>query len=430
MKLKLLLPLILLTNLYSTAQINSAKVYWVGHSLISHTYTKNPSSVNLMSLMDTMATSQTKTYDFYDHTTPGAPIGWNWGHAASSWTSGTQSLIQPLITTTHPDYGTFDVIVVTEGIDINNTYYYWASSFYARKFYNAAKRANPNTRLFLYESWHHYNASDPTFRPEYGPISTFNWDTYMANARNTWDSIAIRASNPALTQNDAGYSYQGTGTDPGLGSNILDIKIIPTGTVFREVLKRLDSNLASDNWSFKSGTLKDVDFFQNPLANFPADTVTKVHPADPLDDIHPSDLLVYLNSLVHYAVIYQDNPINLPAANGVPTNIAAIFKEVVWKVVTNDPKTGVNNTSSIKEKQRVLVTVLPNPVTNFLTVKFDKHVEQTSVSIINMLGQKVIEINNISGTSQQLELNNIPNGMYQVVIQSGENHIMKKIVKQ
>ena len=87
-----------------------------------------------MNLMSTMTSSQSKNYDYYDHTTPGAPLGWNWGHNNMSWSDGIGTLIQPLINTSHADYGSYDVMVLTEGIDINNTYEYWASSFYARKF--------------------------------------------------------------------------------------------------------------------------------------------------------------------------------------------------------------------------------------------------------------------------------------------------------
>ncbi|MEZ6094389.1 MAG: hypothetical protein R3C03_09150 [Pirellulaceae bacterium] len=62
---------------------------------------------------------------------------------------------------------------------------------------------------------------------------------------------------------------------------------------------------------------------------------------DSLDDIHPSYLLVYLNALTHYSVMYQDTPYNLLVTNAVPENLANIVKEVTWDVVSNDPRTGL-----------------------------------------------------------------------------------------
>ena len=336
---KIILGILLLTSQYLIAQINQAKVYWVGHSLISHTDSYSSGTDNLMGLMATMASSQGKTYSYHDHTTPGAPIGWNWGANMAAW-NDIETLIQPLLNSSHTDYGTYDVMIVTESIDLHPAYQWWVSSFYARKFYNAAKTANPNARLFLYESWHHFHASDDGFRSYYGPISTFDWNQYMLNVRPLWEMIIDRASDPAMTQNDAGYVYQGPGIDPGLGNDILEINIIPTGQVLVNVLNRLALNLGGDDWTYNGSPLTALDFFANPLANFPTDTVTTVHP-DPVDDIHPSNVLIYLNALVHYAVVYQDNPINLPPANGVPANIADIFKEVVWNVVSTDPRTGI-----------------------------------------------------------------------------------------
>lgn len=324
------------------SQVNSTKVYWVGHSLISNTDSFSPGTTNLIQLMSSCATSQGKTYNYHKHTTPGAPIGWNWGANSTAW-NDIEPLIHPLINASHSEYGTFDVMVVTEGVSLQSSYDWWNSAFYARNFYNAAKAANPNARLFLYESWHHFNASDDTFRSYYGPQATFNWKNYMIQMRTLWETILDEAKNPISPPAD--YTYQGTSvatTDPGLGNDVLDINIIPTGSVLVKVFDRLDANLPTDDWSYKGGTLTKNDFFTNPLANFPADLTTPIHTESPIDDIHPSNVLVYLNAIVHYAVIYQDNPINLPAINDVPSNIATIFKEVAWEVIKNDARTGVS----------------------------------------------------------------------------------------
>lgn len=399
--------LLVLVSSYFYAQINSAKVYWVGHSLISSTYSQDSNTVNLIQLMNTLASSQNKTYNYHKHTTPGAPIGWNWGANPNAW-NDIEDLIQPLINTSHGEYGTFDVMVVTEGIDVTSSFQWWKSSFYARKFYNAAKNANPNTRLFLYESWHHFNASDDNFRSIYGPMEDFNWDTYMTSVRPTWNTILDYASNPSLTQDAPDYTYQGPGEDPGLGDGLLEICLIPTGEVFQSVLDRLNQNLATDDWSYNGGNLNPKDFFENPLDNFPSDLTTRVDPSRPLDDIHPSNVLIYLNALVHYAVIYQDNPINLPASNNVPSNIADIFKDVVWNIVNSNTRTCMP-TLGTSENILSKIKLYPNPTTK--TVYLSNLEETINYTVTNVVN-KIIKKGTLSPSKNSIDVSALQSGFY------------------
>jgi hypothetical protein len=408
--------ILFLISLALSAQINNSKIYWVGHSLISHTDNYTTGTTNLVSLMGQMANSQGKTYNFHQHTTPGAPLGWNWGANPTAW-SDIQSYIQPLINSSHADYGSFDTIILTEAIDVNSMYDYWSSSFYARKFYLSALHANPNTRLFLYESWHHFQASDDDFRPYYGAIASFDWEQYMLNIRSIWETIIDKANDPSQTQNDASYVYQGTGIDPGLGSEILDIKIIPTGQVLVQVLNRLSQNLASDDWTYNGSNLTALDFFANPLSNFPTDLSTTVHP-ETLDDIHPTHILIYLNALVHYAVVYQDNPINIPALNSVPSNIADIFKDVVWSVVINDSRTGVADALSITNNTIDSFNIYPNPTKTILHIQSNK---TQHYKIINTLGQIVLE-----GYKKTININQLSKGLYFIKTSSQTKTFVKK----
>ncbi len=403
------------------AQFNDAKVYWVGHSLISHTDSYNPDTENLILLMNDFAASQGKTYAYHKHTTPGAPLGWNWGANPDAW-ADVSDLIDPLINQSNNEYGSFDVMVITEGINLQSTYDWWHPAFYARKFYNAAINANPNTRLFMYESWHHYNASDQDFGSYYGPMESFDWRQYMIDIREVWENIIDEASTDATAGNDPNYIYQGTEinpVDPGLGDETLDIKIIPTGQVLVAVLDRLNENLATDDWSYNGDVLKDIDFFANPLINFPDDLTTTVHPSDPIDDIHPSNVLVYLNGLVHYSVIYQDNPIHLPETNGVPANIANIFKEVAWDVVINDPRTGVTgniaveNNSNTQEKP----AIYPNPTCDVLYLESDKHEDYT---ITNAMGETLIK-----ASGNMVNVKKLASGIYFITI----NNKTQKFIK-
>ena len=112
--------------------------------------------------------------------------------------------------------------------------------------------------------------------------------------------------------------------------------------------------------------------------------------------------------------------------NIVKQKIESIFKDVVWRIVTNDPKTGVTNTSSIKEEKKAVLTLYPNPANHNLNINFGENVKNTSLSIFNMMGQKVIQVQRLSGNSVNINLQDLNPGIYQVIIQSGEQKNIKK----
>lgn len=342
------LLLLLLTATTRAGEIESRNVYWVGHSLVSAVDPFEPGgNLSLIENVRALAESSGRRYDAHKHTTPGAPLGWNWGVADSY--AGIRELIQPLVNEEHPKYGSFDAMVVTEGVDITSSAEWWASSFYARRFFVAARRANPDCRLYLYESWHHYFGSDDNFRRQYGPMETFDFMSYQKQVAPVWRKIAEDAADPARTATVDGYVYQGPGDDPGESDERLDIRVIPTGTVLVKVLERLAERRPGDDWSYGSAargqTLSPIDFFSNPYVDFPADRETLAHRkadllpgfewagGDVLDDIHPSHLLIHLNALVHFAVLYEADPRDTKPANAVPANLHRLFAEIVHQSV-------------------------------------------------------------------------------------------------
>jgi len=400
---------------------STKKVYWVGHSLISHTDYMQFGTKNLIGVFAELCDSAEVSNENYQHTTPGAPLGWNWGANPDAWSSS-RYLIDPLINASHGDYGTYSDMVITEGVNIEASYEFWQSSFYARKFFNAAKNANLNTGLYLYESWHHYNAADSEYLDYYGGNrQSFDWMSYQDTALKTWEKIADQAADPSKTQAAPDYSFQGTGTDPGNGSGMLDIKIIPCGQVLKGVLQRLAEGRSADDWTYSLGhdgsTLKDVDFFQNALVNFPSDLSTRVYPSLPVDDIHASNILIYLNALTHFAVINNTNPAELPALNGVPENIASIFKEVVWEVVTQYPRTGVSRNSSsvaqeVSENKRI--NAYPNPVKDVL--KFSQCLDNQLFHVYNQNGKEVRIT--LAKDRQSADVSGLPAGIYTFFLQN------------
>lgn len=407
--------LLLLLALFARGQQEDKNIYWVGHSLISSVDRNEPGTKHVMDLVRELAAARTYNGEYYKHTIPGAPLGWNWGATPRAWEDA-KNLLAPLITSTHEKYGTFNVMVITEGVNIESSYEYWKSSFYARKFFNAAKRANKDCRLYLYESWHHFHASDQTFADYYGPISSWDWMAYMDKARNTWHLIQDKAADPKLVQQADDYSYQGPNEDPGNGEDLLDIQLIPTGQVLQNVLKRLEENRDNDNWSYKGAKLKSIDFFANPYTNFPYSQRTKYN--GPVDDIHPSHLLIYLNALTHFAIIYEENPLELPALNNVPENIATIMQEVVWNTIINEERTGLKITSTPKRK-KTMMAFYPNPSKDGLFHL--KGFSGDNIKVYNHKG-KLVKISQ----DKLVDISHLPTGIYFAKVKGQSFKLVKR----
>lgn len=346
--------------------VNAAKVFWVGHSLVDGRDWSDPKSRNLLDHLEEFASASRKTYAFHKHTIPGAPLGWNWG-TSQSW-GQVRPQIAPLTDKSNTAYGTFDAIVITEGVNIESSYDAWASGFYARKFFAAARNANPDARLFLYESWHHFQAGD--FQSYYGPRATFDWRAYMLKARKVWEKIMDEAADPAVLatapdpwNNRGNYRYAGTGDDPGNIDGILPVRLVPTGQALVRALDRIAENRPTDDWTYaraaKGGRLSGLDFFHNPLANFPEDLTTTVR-SGAMDDIHSSDVLSYLNAAVHYGVLFRQSPVGLPPTEYVPANIAGLLQQIAWETVTTDPRTGVSGGTTGRNPSTSLAATAAN----------------------------------------------------------------------
>lgn len=87
----------------------------------------------------------------------------------------------------------------------------------------------------------------------------------------------------------------------------------------------------------------------------------------------------------------------------------------------------IEQTLSIPASETNNVTIYPNPVQDVLNIFYQKNI--TSVAVINILGQKVLE-NNFDGTDVKLNMSQLPAGSYLVkVIADGDIKTIKIIKK-
>ena len=189
--------------------------------------------------------------------------------------------------------GTYDAVVLTEALPLKSAIRYQDPHDYLRKWAVAAWDGNPETRVYLYESWHSFNNEE---------------DWLMMLDRDLglyWEGEILRR---ALAYDDV------TGA----------IHVIPVGQVMAAVARAVEERGGVGPVRDRTGLFKD--------------------------DIHFNDYGAYLVALTHYAVLYGRTPLGLPhallAADGTPADdpgaeLAELMQTLVWEVVTAYPPSGV-----------------------------------------------------------------------------------------
>ncbi len=187
------------------------------------------------------------------------------------------------------DSGDYTVVVLTEMVELKDAIRYHASARHLALWAARFRAANPEVRLYLYETWH--RRDDPA-----GWLSRI--DTDLAAL---WEAQVLF---PAMAQ---------AGT----------IRVIPGGQALAAVVREAQAGRIP-------GIADAAAFFT--------------------DEIHLSPLGSWLMAQVHYAVIHARSPLGLPATlpgegdaplSAPSPEAAAAMQEVVWRVVTAYAGTGV-----------------------------------------------------------------------------------------
>ncbi|MFN8338592.1 MAG: T9SS type A sorting domain-containing protein [Saprospiraceae bacterium] len=140
------------------------------------------------------------------------------------------------------------------------------------------------------------------------------------------------------------------------------------------------------------------------------------------DNIHVNELGAYAIAMIHYACIYNKNPLGLPnnLINNPPAGtpmpslaLAEYLQKMIWEVVTTYPRTGIKDTSVKSEDTQVNDNcVYPNPAINTLVIcQNENSFKQSKVSIFNAFGK-------LEMVSDQLEIDvsQLTSGVYMIRI--------------
>lgn len=257
-------------------------VYFIGHSLVGR---------DMPAMLATIA-GEGHRYE--------SQLGWG-AELEAHWEPGI-ALNGSEVENDHPrfrdafeavDSGDYDVLVMTEKIGIEDSIKYHDSWHYLSVWAERAAAANPNIRLYFYETWHPFNIPDGWLNRIDQDLSRF------------WEREII---------------------DRALATKRVDrpIYVIPGGQVMARFAREIEAR----------GNIADINSINDLF----------------VDDIHFNSLGAYLMALTHYAVIYGQSPVGLQhdlkdaKGNAVPSpepEVAQVMQEIVWEVVTSYPRTGV-----------------------------------------------------------------------------------------
>ncbi|WP_340111263.1 T9SS type A sorting domain-containing protein [Maribellus mangrovi] len=98
-------------------------------------------------------------------------------------------------------------------------------------------------------------------------------------------------------------------------------------------------------------------------------------------------------------------------------------------LVSIELKEGRNLILEVKNENANRFALYPNPAHDFITLKMPEKLQNSTADIINIDGQ-VIQSYNLNSNQYRLDLSQFPAGVYLLRIQSMENQIIKKFVKQ
>jgi len=75
------------------------------------------------------------------------------------------------------------------------------------------------------------------------------------------------------------------------------------------------------------------------------------------------------------------------------------------------------------------ISLYPNPVKDILNIQLESSTEEASLVLTNAMGQKIMELNQVSGSSFSMELSTLDNGVYFLEVSQTNGITKTKIVK-
>lgn len=199
--------------------------------------------------------------------------------------------------------GDYDAVIFTEMVELRDALKYFDAAEYLHRWAQLARRGNPDTRLYIYETWHRLDDPD-------------GWLTRIDNdLQDLWLGRLLAKDRKSAPPRP--------------------LYLIPGGQALAAVTRAAEA-----------GEIPGLDSRDDLFDRLPDGA---------LDQIHLSPLGAYVVALTHYAVLYHQSPEGVPhevtLADGrsftaLDAEGARQLQAIVWGVVTRLPRTGVQAASS------------------------------------------------------------------------------------
>lgn len=196
-----------------------------------------------------------------------------------------------------------DVLVITEALPLHNQFRFNQTYRYAEEFYRLALDANPQARVYLYETWHHtYSGTGVDIAHDASDDIPFR--ERLDLDRPVWADILDHVND-----------RRRKGEPP--------MMMVPAGLA----MARLHDEIAA-------GHVPGLDSIDDLF----------------LDGIHFNELGAYFVTMVQYATLFRESPIGLPAdlkaRDGTPfqapgPDLAHSLQRIAWEAVRTDRLAGV-----------------------------------------------------------------------------------------
>ena len=250
-----------------------ADILFVGHSLVGPNLP--PAVEAALRAMNEPATVQAQVIN-------GAPLGYNWDHGATAEGVNAREVLAQ---------GQTDVLILTEAQPLASHLQWSATAENAARYGALAVQANPDARVYLYETWPSLNSGTAVPPPD-DPAGSLPWRDRITADLILWEDTAVQAS---------------AATTVGL---------IPAGQALGLLSDAIDAGQVADLTSIR-------DLF--------------------LDDIHLNGKGNYYVALVHAAAITGRSPEGLPTQlqrpwpsrdSVVSDALAAALQRLAWQAVS------------------------------------------------------------------------------------------------
>ena len=224
-----------------------AQILFIGHSLVGPT---------LPVMLEEAYRADGITVQVDAQIIDGAPLKTNWDQVSE---------VKGINARVALSNGAYDTVIMTEAVPLAGNIKYNKSAVYAWKYYDLAVSNNPETQVFMYETWSSLKADTDSFNKG-DPNASAAWRGRLDQDYRLWKGIVdyVNLKRPAYVK---------------------PMALIPAG----QAMAMLHDEIAA-------GNLPDLETIYDVFS----------------DDIHLNYIGLYFVALVHYAATSDNTPVGLP----------------------------------------------------------------------------------------------------------------------